>query len=231
MVAALATPRQLTLVTPEHEPLSAFGAPAAELDARHAASGRRRAARRRARDACRSRRVVAARARRQADVRPRRAPPALLAGRTARGVPCDAHGFILVDDAFRVREDDDVFAVGDATAGPYKQGGLAAQQADVVAEHIAWQRGRRAPPAPVPSRPAGTPAHGRRARYLRAEPPGRRDVGEVSDQCLWWPAEQGRRALADAVARGARAPGAPGADAAQAADRRHQLRAGAERLP
>ena len=72
----------------------------------------------------------------------------LLSGPNCPGVPCDSDGFVLVDDAFRVRDDDDVFAVGDATAGPYKQGGLAAQQADVVAEQIAWELGAEHPPRP-----------------------------------------------------------------------------------
>ena len=86
----------------------------------------------------------------------------LLSGPNCPGVPCDADGFILVDDAFRVRDDDDVFAVGDATAGPYKQGGLAAQQADVVAEHIAWQVGAEHPPRPYRPVLRGAPADGRR---------------------------------------------------------------------
>ena len=148
----------------------------------------------------------------------------LLSGPNCPGVPCDANGFVLVDDAFRVRDDDDVFAVGDATAGPYKQGGLAAQQADVVAEQIAWQRERSTPRArTVPSCAAscGPPTAPATCAPSR---PGNATSAEVSDECLWWPRQQGRGALADAVARGSRPRASPAADVAQAADRRHQQR-------
>jgi sulfide:quinone oxidoreductase len=188
MVAALATPRRLTLVTPEHEPLSAFGAPAGKW----------------ARDALGAAGVelltgvhatvphptivaLSPGARLACD---RVVHLPLLSGPNCPGVPCDASGFIAVDDAFRVRDGDDLFAVGDATAGAYKQGGLAAQQADVVAEQIAWHVG--AEHAPRPYRPVLRgllqTAHG--PRYLRAEPPGGATSAEVSDECLWWPASK-----------------------------------------
>jgi sulfide:quinone oxidoreductase len=110
-----------------------------------------------------------------------------LAGPGISGVPCDERGFILVDGAFAVCEAEDVFAVGDGTAGAHKQGGLAAQQADVVAEQIAFEAGAEHPPHPYRPvlrgllRTAGGP------RYLRAEPPGGGRSSEVSEQCLWWP--------------------------------------------
>src|SRR5207247_3182806 len=64
-----------------------------------------------------------------------------LAGPNTRGVPCNQAGFIRVDEAFRVRDGDAVFAVGDGIAGAHKQGGLAAQQADAIAELIALRAG------------------------------------------------------------------------------------------
>ena len=84
-----------------------------------------------------------------------------------------------------------MFAVGDATVGTYKQGGLAAQQADAVAEQIAWQRQRRArrraryrPVLRGLLRTVDGP------RYLRTEPPGGATSAEVSDSPLWWPASK-----------------------------------------
>ena len=48
--------------------------------------------------------------------------------------PADRDGFIHTDRHGGVPGMDGVFAAGDATTFPIKQGGLAAQQADAVAE-------------------------------------------------------------------------------------------------
>lgn len=53
------------------------------------------------------------------------------------GVPTDEAGFIIVDDHCRVGVDGNVFAAGDCTNLPLKQGGIAAQQADAAAAGIA----------------------------------------------------------------------------------------------
>ena len=89
----------------------------------------------------------------------------------------------------------DVYAAGDATTEPIKQGGLAAQQADAAAEAIAAEAG--APLIPRPYRrilrgvvlTGDTPLYLRRdldedaeiIRPLRHRPPG------VSRTQLWWP--------------------------------------------
>src|SRR5262249_27748664 len=109
------------------------------------------------------------------------------AGPNIRGVTCDRDGFIIVDDGFRAGESDDVFAVGDGAAGPYKQGGLAAQQADAVAEQIASRAGAEHPPRPYRPVMRARLRTVNGPRYLRAEPPGGAGAAEVSDQCLWWP--------------------------------------------
>jgi sulfide:quinone oxidoreductase len=66
-----------------------------------------------------------------------------LAGRPVDGLPHDADGFVAIDEDGRVPGAPDVFAVGDATDRAIKQGGLAAQQADVVAAQIAAEVGAR----------------------------------------------------------------------------------------
>ena len=120
------------------------------------------------------------------------------------GLPHDAHGFVPVDAHGRVRGLEGVYAAGDVTAFPLKQGGLAAQQADCVAEAIAADLG--APVTPSPFKPVlrGLLMTGGAPLYLRAEPqrlprrttvaneaiPLHRSVREpsaASDQPLWWP--------------------------------------------
>ncbi|HET6865351.1 MAG TPA: FAD-dependent oxidoreductase [Solirubrobacteraceae bacterium] len=119
-------------------------------------------------------------------------------------LPHDRHGFIPVDAFGRVSGLDDVYAAGDVTAFPLKQGGLAAQQADAVAGAIAARVG--AIDAPSPFRPVlrGLLLTGGAPLYLRAEPqrlpreatvaieaPSRRrpvrDASAAAGQALWWP--------------------------------------------
>jgi sulfide:quinone oxidoreductase len=121
------------------------------------------------------------------------------------GIPSDAHGFIPVDDRGRVRGLEDVYAAGDVTSFPLKQGGLAAQQADAVAEAIAARL--EIPIASRPFRPVlrGLLITGGAPLYLRAEPqrlpretsvaieahkPPRlraREASAAAGQPLWWP--------------------------------------------
>jgi sulfide:quinone oxidoreductase len=62
-----------------------------------------------------------------------------LRGTRLPGLPHDPEGFVPVDGYGRIRGVERVWAVGDMTARPLKQGGLAAQQADVAAADIAAQ--------------------------------------------------------------------------------------------
>ena len=62
-----------------------------------------------------------------------------LRGTRLPGLPHESGGFVPVDGYGRVRGVERVWAVGDMTARPLKQGGLAAQQADVAAADIASQ--------------------------------------------------------------------------------------------
>jgi len=64
-----------------------------------------------------------------------------LRGPRITGVPTDAWGFITTDALGRVIGLADVYAAGDMTSFPVKQGGLAAQQADLIAQCIASENG------------------------------------------------------------------------------------------
>jgi len=112
-----------------------------------------------------------------------------LRGPSLRGIPCDRDGFIRTDAYGRVTGVDDVFAAGDATAFPIKQGGLAAQQADAVAETIAASIGAGIEPHPFRPVLRGVLLTGEAPRYLRADISG--GAGEnstISTEPLWQPA-------------------------------------------
>ena len=110
--------------------------------------------------------------------------PGLL-GRPLPGVPHDAGGFVAVDEFCRVAGLEDVFAVGDMTARPLKQGGLAAQQADVAAAAIAAAHGE--PVEVVPYEPVlrAMLITGDGPRYLRHP---RLPYGTT--EAPWWPAHK-----------------------------------------
>ena len=95
-----------------------------------------------------------------------------LVGPGVRGVPSDPLGFVPVDEFTRVKGIDDVHAVGDIAAHAVKQGGLAAQQADVAAAVIAAAAG--VPVTPRPYRPVlrGMLLTGGDPLQLRHDPAG-----------------------------------------------------------
>lgn len=111
-----------------------------------------------------------------------------LVGPLLRGVPCGRDGFIHTDAHGRLAGIDDVFAAGDATAFPIKQGGLAAQQADAVAQMIALQAGVDIYPQPFRPILRSVLLTGDSHRYLRADISGSAgDDSTISDATLWWP--------------------------------------------
>ena len=111
-----------------------------------------------------------------------------LVGPRLRGLPSDANGFVPVDLHGLVRGEEDVYAAGDATTSPVKQGGLACQQADAAAEAIAARAG--APLDPEPFQPVlrGMLLTGASPAFMRAEiGGGRGEEWRVADHALWWP--------------------------------------------
>ena len=111
-----------------------------------------------------------------------------LRGPRIDGLPQTVEGFLPVDAHGQVRGLADIFAAGDVTNFPVKQGGIATQQADAAAEMIAANAG--ADIAPQPFRPVlrGLLLTGRQPRYLRHElTGGAGDVSSASPEPLWWP--------------------------------------------
>jgi sulfide:quinone oxidoreductase len=176
---------RLTLATPEPAPLAAFGGPAsttvAELLERHGvhvrcevvpagveASGLRLESG----ETLAAGRVVAL-------ARP--------SGPALPGLPADPEGFVPVDAHGRVPGAGDVYAAGDVTTWPMKQGGLAAQQADAVAESVAAWAGAAVRPAAFRPVLRGVLLTGERPAFLRADPRPHEAHSVARLTPLWWP--------------------------------------------
>ena len=101
------------------------------------------------------------------------------------GLDYDGAGFVRTTEFGRVDELDGVYAAGDITAFPIKQGGIASQQADAAAESMAAHAG--APVEPQPFRPVlrGLLLTGIFPRFLYAEPGTATSI--VNTEALWWP--------------------------------------------
>jgi sulfide:quinone oxidoreductase len=110
-----------------------------------------------------------------------------LEGPALPGLPSDASGFITVDEHSRVAGLKDVYAAGDGTTLPIKQGGIASQQADAAAEAIAAQMGADITPAPVRPMLRGMLLTGIAPLYMRTEISGSGDSFETAANALWWP--------------------------------------------
>ncbi len=170
----------LTLVTPEQDPLDVFGAPIAS-------------------------RIRALLARRGIALRTGTTPLSVGVGGLAvtggepipaewvvalprlngpwiAGLPNDADGFIPTDAHGAVPGLDRVWAAGDGTAFPIKQGGIAAQQADAAAAAMAAALGAAVDPEPF------SPV----LHALLLDPHGERllqsDAAAPSADEPWWPA-------------------------------------------
>jgi sulfide:quinone oxidoreductase len=104
------------------------------------------------------------------------------------GIPRDRDGFIPVDSHGHVRGADHVYAAGDGTWFPVKQGGLACQQADAAAESIAAQAGARIVPSPFKPVLRGELLTGSKPLFLRSDISGTAgDDSASSGHTLWWP--------------------------------------------
>lgn len=106
-----------------------------------------------------------------------------LQGPPIDGIPQDESGFVATDELGGVAGLTDVYAAGDLTQSPIKQGGLATQQADSVATAIAADAG--APVKTTPYRPVlrGLLLTGLTPRFIRSED----STSIIDTQPLWWP--------------------------------------------
>jgi len=95
-----------------------------------------------------------------------------LEGPRLAGVPTDEDGFIVVDDRGRVRDLPDVYAAGDGTTFPVKQGGIACQLADAIAEQLAARAGADLEPQPFHPVLRGRLLTDHGAHYLEHTLPG-----------------------------------------------------------
>lgn len=175
----------LVVLTPEEAPLAIFGEPASAAVAELLA-GRRIEVRTRTRvvEDADGLRLVPSGERLAAG--PVIALP-VIEGAALPGLPADEHGFIPIDRHARVRGLDDVYAAGDGTDFPVKQGGLATQQADAAAEHIAARLGVELEPAPFEPVLRGKLIAGSDSLNLRHGLTGGKGEGTASLDYLWWP--------------------------------------------
>jgi sulfide:quinone oxidoreductase len=119
-----------------------------------------------------------------------------LRGATLEGVPQTAAGFIQIDAHAQVRGLDRAYAAGDIVDFPVKHGGIAAQLADAAASSIAARAG--APVEPEPFRPAleAVLLTGDKAHLLPPRPGGGADTA-----LSWSPAKIVSRYLSPFLAR------------------------------
>jgi sulfide:quinone oxidoreductase len=176
----------VAIVSPEGEPLAAFGGAA-------------------------SREIRALLEKRRVDVHLRRTPVEAVDGRLRTrpsdeiaadrvialprlegipipGVPATATGLVRTDEFGRVASLCDVYAAGDLTAFPVKQGGIAAEQADVIARMLAAEAGADVRVEPFRPVLRAVLVTGAGDRFLRADiGGGRGDSAHATSEPLWWP--------------------------------------------
>jgi sulfide:quinone oxidoreductase len=111
----------------------------------------------------------------------------LLRGPGLAGIPSDEHGFVAADQHGRVRGLDGVFAAGDMTTFPVKQGGIAAQQAEAAAQAVAARHGCALDPEPFRPVLRGKLMTASSDLYLHHAIAGGDGEGSAGPRALWWP--------------------------------------------
>jgi sulfide:quinone oxidoreductase len=109
-----------------------------------------------------------------------------LRGQKIDGIPQTVEGFVSVDEHCGVRGAEAVFAAGDITSFPIKQGGIAAQQAVAAAEAIAVLAGASLVPHPFRPVLRGLLLTGNEPQYLRRDLSGH-EPDWASASPIWWP--------------------------------------------
>lgn len=103
------------------------------------------------------------------------------------GLPQRKGGFVQTDVRMRVAGLEHVWAAGDVTWFPVKQGGLAAQQADVAARAIAASSGAHVPSEAFQPVLRAALITGGAPEFLRARLPNRGEPDLRAGRGLWWP--------------------------------------------
>jgi sulfide:quinone oxidoreductase len=123
------------------------------------------------------------------------------------GLPNDDAGFMPIDDHARVQGVSDVYAAGDGTNFPIKQGGLGTQQADAAASDIAARLGAAVEVEPFHPVLRGQLITGAESLHLAHDLTGGHGEGRASLDYLWWPPHKvGGRYLAAWLAHEAPRP-------------------------
>jgi sulfide:quinone oxidoreductase len=119
-----------------------------------------------------------------------------LSGPAIAGLPADDDGFLPIDHHGQVLGIEAVYAAGDVTDFPIKQGALAAAQANSIARLIAARAGASVAPAPFRTVARGLLLSGSAPRYVRISPEGGahseptgvlRGTSSLAQGALWWP--------------------------------------------
>lgn len=114
-------------------------------------------------------------------------------GRRIDGVPHDPDGFIAIDERCRISGLPAAFAVGDVTSFPVKQGGVAAQQADLAAEAILAELDEEAPPDPFDPVLRAVLWTGQEPLYMSSHlAGGHGETSQVSEEPPWKGAATGK---------------------------------------
>ena len=103
------------------------------------------------------------------------------------GLPQRERGFIQTDARMHVAGLESVWASGDVTWFPVKQGGLAAQQADTAARAIAASAGAYVPLEPFHPVLRAALITGGTPDFLRSDLPSRGPADTSAGRALWWP--------------------------------------------
>ena len=108
-------------------------------------------------------------------------------GPRVNGLPAGDAGFISTDEHARVVGVEGVWAAGDGTNFPIKQGGLAAQQSDAAAASIAALAGAGIAPEPFHPLLRGVVMTGESPRSMSSDIAGGDGEGQTASSSLWWP--------------------------------------------
>lgn len=177
-----------TIVTPEDAPLAIFGATASSAVAELLEQAHIKTINSAYAEIPRSGEVVINPGDRHLQVNRVVALPELY-GPGVRGVPLSEHGFYRVDVHCKLVDTEGIYAAGDATEFAVKFGGIAAQQADTLAEAIAALAGADVTPEPFHPVIHGILLTAEKPRYLTARITGGQGFSsEISDTPTWSPA-------------------------------------------